>query len=524
MNNIIFILLFYCVYSKLVKNILVVIFPGGKNKNSLMIDLFNYSIEKSEKYDIYYHIIIHESENDIFHNKKYNNINLLPYGSNDFDIEKIDIDDIEKKPIFKFYQIKLRKFYQEFLDSEILNKIKNNIYDMIISDRPNFIFYLLQKELKIKQKLYLSLRPLPQLFYNNIELNYNYIPILGSDNINIMDYSERTFNFFSSYSEKFINFLSNYEIKYLFNDYGFKYIKSNIDILDCFILIQYPIGITFPLKIPFNVKLLNSITLDLYDHNYLISFNKDFYNFIQTYKNIIVFSKDIFFFIEKYIIELIINDYLIDEENQIGFLFINNNENIKLNNTLTVKIKEDEYYKFLNQILKIKQISLLITPSNFNEITNSIYFKKPILSFGNGIYQKNINGYIKRNMLGIIIKENEKANYKNIINSINKLIQSNNDEFENDNIYIKNAIRVSNILKNGKNPFEEYLKWINYGFEIGYQNLELNLYERNNEIFFYNAIIIIIIFIISISILKFFLNKYIFNKNQKTNKTKLKKD
>ena len=127
-------------------------------------------------------------------------------------------------------------------------------------------------------------------------------------------------------------------------------------------------------------------------------------------------------------------------------------------------------------------------------------------------------------MLGIIINENEKANYKNIINSINKLIQSNNDEFENDNIYIKNAIRVSNILKNGKNPFEEYLKWINYGFEIGYQNLELNLYERNNEIFFYNVIIIIIIFIISISILKFFLNKYIFNKNQKTNKTKLKKD
>ena len=112
-----------------------------------------------------------------------------------------------------------------------------------------------------------------------------------------MDYSERTFNFFSSFSEKFINFLSNYEIKYLFNDYGFKYIKSNIDILDCFILIQYPIGITFPLKIPFNVKLLNSITLDLYDNNNLISFNKDFYNFIQTYKNIIVFSKDIFFFI-----------------------------------------------------------------------------------------------------------------------------------------------------------------------------------------------------------------------------------
>ena len=101
-------------------------------------------------------------------------------------------------------------------------------------------------------------------------------------------------------------------------------------------------------------------------------------------------------------------------------------------------------------------------------------------------------------MLGIIINENEKANYKNIINSINKLIQSNNDEFENDNIYIKNAIRVSNILKNGKNPFEEYLKWINYGFEIGYQNLELNLYERNNEIFFYNVIIIIIIFIINI--------------------------
>ena len=101
---------------------------------------------------------------------------------------------------------KIKLDFYLLITMKILNKIKNNIYDMIISDRPNFIFYLLQKELKIKQKLYLSLRPLPQLFYNNIELNYNYIPILGSDNINIMDYSERTFNFFSSFSEKFINF------------------------------------------------------------------------------------------------------------------------------------------------------------------------------------------------------------------------------------------------------------------------------------------------------------------------------
>ena len=46
-----------------------------------------------------------------------------------------------------------------------------------------------------------------------------------------------------------------------------KCIKSNVDILDCFILIQYPIGIIFLLKIPFNVKLLNSLTLDLYDND-----------------------------------------------------------------------------------------------------------------------------------------------------------------------------------------------------------------------------------------------------------------
>lgn len=67
---------------------------------------------------------------------------------------------------------------------------------MIISDRPNFIFYLLQNELNISQKMYLSMRPLPQLFPNNIELNPNYIPNLGSNNLNIMNYVERCSNFF----------------------------------------------------------------------------------------------------------------------------------------------------------------------------------------------------------------------------------------------------------------------------------------------------------------------------------------
>ena len=46
MKKIIFFLLFYIVYTFTVKNILIIIFPGGKNKNSLLINLFDYSIKK----------------------------------------------------------------------------------------------------------------------------------------------------------------------------------------------------------------------------------------------------------------------------------------------------------------------------------------------------------------------------------------------------------------------------------------------------------------------------------------------
>ena len=525
MKKIIFFLLFYIVYTFTVKNILIIIFPGGKNKNSLLINLFDYSIKKNDKYDLYYDIIIHESEKNIFFNKKTKNINLIIYGNN-FGTEKIDIDDIEKRPIFKFYQIKLRKFYQDFLDSNIISQIKNNKYDMIISDRPNFIFYLLQNELKINQKMYLSMRPLPQLFPNNIELNPNYIPNLGSNNLNIMNYVERCSNFFSSFNDKFINFLSNYEIKYLFNEYGYKNIKSNIDVLDSFILIQYPFGITYPLNLPSNVKILNSISLSLYNYSdEKINFDKSFFKFIEVYSNIIVFSKDIFYFVEKNIIQLVINYYFNDEESSIGFLFINNNNGIFRNNIFTININEEKYYNYLNEILKIKQISILITPANINEISNSLFYNKPIISFGNGIFQKNINGYINRGMFGIVIKEEEKKNYKNIVKTINKLIDNNNDEFENDNnIYIKNAIRVSNILKSGKNPFEEYVNWINYGFEIGFENLQLNIIQKNYEIFFFILIIFLIAFIISILTLKYILNNFIFNKKEKENKTKIKKD
>ena len=143
-----------------------------------------------------------------------------------------------------------------------------------------------------------------------------------------------------------------------------------------------------------------------------IIFDKSFIKFIKVYSNIIVFSKDIFYFIEKNIIQLVINDYFNDEESSIGFLFINNDIGILKNNIFTININEEKYYNYLNEILKLKQISILITPANINEISNSLFYNKPIINFGNGIFQNNINGYINRGMSGIVIKEEEKNNYK----------------------------------------------------------------------------------------------------------------
>jgi hypothetical protein len=251
--------------------------------------------------------------------------------------------------------------------------------------------------------MYLSLRPFPQLFYQEkLFVNSGFIPTLGSEFTNLLTFKERCTNFYNFLSERILNFLSNYEIKYLYNAYDYIYVNTNNYFYNnTIILIQYPIFLTYPISFPPHIIPINPITLP---YNYSISniekeINiKEIEEFLKLFKNNFILSKEILHQIEYNTLTKIVS-----KMNGIGFIYLYDTEerniNKEINNLIVLdykKYKFDSYEKVLYYLLKKNNICGIITNSNFNEIILSIYYSKPVISFGNGIYQQNIKSYIKK--------------------------------------------------------------------------------------------------------------------------------
>ena len=503
------------------KNILTIIFPGGQNKNIYNKLLFDFSINNDDIYDYYYDIIIHYSEknlweNNLINDKNKDKYNLYTYGTISDGIEKYDIDDLPKQNLFKFYQLKLRLYNQDFLDSDIINNLKKlrKKYSLLITDRPNYISVLLAKELSINNKMYLSMRPLPQLFYQEkFFLNPSFIPTLGSEFTDLLTFKERCSNFYNFLSEKFLNFLSNYEIKYLYNAYDYSYINTNNYFYDnTIILIQYPMVLTYPLSFPPHIIPLNPICLPYYKYENKLNTSK-IDDFLVLYKNNIILSKEIFHQLEY---ETMIK--VISKMNDVGFIYIyelgEKNLTSKMKNLLIIDYKElgfVSYERILYYLLNNNVVCGMITNSNFNEIIISIYYSKPVISYGNGIYQQNINSYVRKNSLGIVINKNNINNYLNFIEAIKKIKIEDEEELEGiNNIYLKQCKKISELLRinNNYNPGKEYNKWLKYGMKNEYEDLKIVFY-KNNNFFIINNFNIIIIFLIIIFIFFFLLILFI---------------
>ena len=491
------------------KNILTIIFPGGQNKNIYMKLLFDFSLNNDDNYDYYYDIIIHYSEknlweNNLINDKNKDKYNLYTYGTISDGIEKYDIDDLPKQNLFKFYQLKLRLYNQDFLDSDIINNLKKlrKKYSLLITDRPNYISVLLAKELSIINKMYLSMRPLPQLFYQEkFFLNPSFIPTLGSEFTDLLTFKERCSNFYNFLSEKLLNFLSNYEIKYLYNAYDYSYINTNNYFYDnTIILIQYPMVLTYPLSFPPHIIPLNPICLPYYKYENKLNTSK-IDDFLVLYKNNIILSKEIFHQLEY---ETIIK--VISKMNDVGFIYIyelgEKNLTSKMKNLLIIDYKElgfVSYERILYYLLNNNGVCGMITNSNFNEIIISIYYSKPVISYGNGIYQQNINSYIRKNSIGIVINRNNINNYLNFIEAIKKIKIEDEEELEGiNNIYLKQCKKISELLRinNNYNPGKEYNKWLKYGMKNEYEDLKIVFYKNNNWFIINNFDIIIISLII----------------------------
>lgn len=491
------------------KNILTIIFPGGQYKNIYMKLLFDFSLNNDDIYDYYYDIIIHYSEknlweNNLINDKNKDKYNLYTYGIISDGIEKYDIDDLPKQNLFKFYQLKLRLYNQDFLDSDIINNLKKlrKKYSLLITDRPNYISVLLAKELSINNKMYLSMRPLPQLFYQEkFFLNPSFIPTLGSEFTDLLTFKERCSNFYNFLSEKLLNFLSNYEIKYLYNAYDYSYINTNNYFYDnTIILIQYPMVLTYPLSFPPHIIPLNPICLPYYKYENKLNTSK-IDDFLVLYKNNIILSKEIFHQLEY---ETIIK--VISKMNDVGFIYIyelgEKNLTSKMKNLFIIDYKEFgfvSYERILYYLLNNNGVCGMITNSNFNEIIISIYYSKPVISYGNGIYQQNINSYIRKNSLGIVINRNNINNYLNFIEAIKKIKIEDEEELEGiNNIYLKQCKKISELLRinNNYHPGKEYNKWLKYGMKNEYEDLKIVFYKNNNWFIINNFDIIIISLII----------------------------
>ena len=119
--------------------------------------------------------------------------------------------------------------------------------------------------------------------------------------------------------------------------------------------------------------------------------------------------------------------------------------------------------------LNNENIKYCLIKSDIIEISKCLYFGIPLIIYGNGTIQKNINAYIKELEVGIILN-----NFENLDNLI-KEINSNNK-------YRLNAEKISKKLKENNNAYEEYINWMEYGFRHSFRKL-LAHFSRKNFLF-----------------------------------------
>ena len=151
-----------------------------------------------------------------------------------------------------------------------------------------------------------------------------------------------------------------------------------------------------------------------------------------------------------------------------------------------------------NDILGDKRINLFITHGGFNSVQESVYHGKPMIVLGVSLDHINIATLVKKKGLGEVFQKKDIINKENIISAIKKILNS--KEYEN------NAKRIGEILRNIKNPREEFKYWIDYGFKFGYQHLEIPAYKYKYSWIIVNGyditFIWVIIFIIFLYIVK----------------------
>ena len=496
-----------------IKRMIVIIFPGGISHNYIFQNLFDYSISHENIFKYEYHIVSHKIDSKIWEEKiqnKSSSYKLFTYGNASSYKKAFEeaVEIMNNNPIFGFsgFNKAMILNIRHFMESDILQtfKMKQNeykkkynedYYDMITTDIPNFIHKLIYQELNIKLCLYLLPSLVPQILYPNFEMNPSYMPVIGSIYSDEMTFIERINNSFIQTFNKFIFYIYRMLQSQLINSYGFD-INNNLHINNAFHMIQYPLGFSFPFSIPPNWIFLNSIT----SNDAKIITEEEFNIFLIKYKKNIYFSNGII----KNIISLneMISIFKYLEDKNIGAILSIQNEILNENE---IKLLSKNVYlsKYLeqNDILGDKRINIFITNGEYNSVQESIYHIKPMIVLGVELDHYNVASFVKKRKIGEVFQRKNLINNKEIISSIEKVL--------NKKEYYENIMIISKIMKNLKNPREEFKFWVDFGYKNGFENFQIPSYSCHFSWIIINGYDIAFIWIIIILILILIVKKLI---------------
>ena len=491
-----------------IKRILILLIPGGHSHNIVAQNLLDYTITHEIEFKYEYHIISHNIDSKIWENKiklenNNNSYKLYTYGdifAYESTIESA-IDEMETNPIFGFFGFNKAMILniKQFMESNILTKLKllqkehqkkynEDFFSMIITDIPNFIHKLIYTELNIKLNIYLEPAFVFQIFYPNFELNTAYTPMIGTIFSDEMTFSERLKNSFIFTFTKILFKIFQMNQNQIINSYGYD-IDNNIHIYDSLHIIQYPLGLCFPLSLPPNFILISSITSNRAEKikdnnidNFLEKYKKNIYISKGTLSKLILGKEDIILTFKKLEKENIGIVLSIREE----ILSDNEIKNFPMNVYLSRWVEQ-------NNILGDSRINLFITHGGFNSVMESIYHGKPMIILGINLDHINIASFVKKRRVGEVFQNKNLINNESLLLAINKVINSKE--------YINNAKNIGKIIQNMKNPREEFQYWIDHGLKFGYQHLEIPAYKYKYSWIIINGYDIFFIWVIIFFIL-----------------------
>lgn len=486
------------VFSLEKKKLLMIIFPGGTSHNFVIKSLFNYTTTNQDKYQYEYHIIVHNIDYHLWDDlAKEESYFIYNYGNVEQSREHLmkSLEMMNSNPNFGFLNFNKGMIFhcKEFMESGLLEKLKGQHFDAIATDVPTFIHVLLANELKIKNKIYISPPAIPQIFYGSFELNPSYTPSIGTKYTDIMSFSERFKNFFFQNAAKIMFAYFQYWQSRFMSTYGYE-LGNEIHFVEAMHFFQYPLAFAFPISIPPNFVLLNSVTpkepvsMSISDPKidvFLSKFKYNIYLSQGTIMSIINIQEQIDIF--KYF-----------KQHNFGFVLSFRKDTLDEKN---IREMPDNVFvtRWVNQndILGDNRIHLFITHGGLNSVGESIYHKKPMIVLGVGLDQLNTAAFIKKLNLGVVIQDKNFITPQFLINSIHQVIGN--------QTYIDNVKEASSIMRDLKDPRKEFKFWLDFGYSHGYEPLVIDMFRLGNwitingfDVFFVFSLIVLVIIYLTI--------------------------